>query len=293
MLVPITLRRIINLFKLALPFVFTIASICQLAVGQSQRESPRGERDPRWVTPAMGYSIQQPVTQNAPASQPVTQSSGQRIFDTLPPCKMSPASNATATQTPNRVAQNSIPASAEPRSEVVRAGYSESPISTNMASKVHSRAPLELRSTSKDKAGSLAKPKSSWGATLSVCLSLAVVLSFFLLVAWLFKKSQPNSFLKLPGDVVQVMGRTPMAPRQQMYVVRFGSKLLLISHQPGQTQTLGEITDADEVQRLAGLCEANHPGSISNSFRDVLKQVTLGKSDPEPRASTRLSRGRA
>ena len=122
--------------------------------------------------------------------------------------------------------------------------------------------------------------------------SLAVVLSFFLLVAWLVKKSQPNSFLKLPGDVVQVLGRTPMAPRQQMYVVRFGSKLLLISHQPGQTQTLGEITDADEVQRLAGLCEANHPGSISNSFRDVLKQVTLGKSDPEPKSGLRLSRGR-
>jgi flagellar biogenesis protein FliO len=118
-------------------------------------------------------------------------------------------------------------------------------------------------------------------------------LSFFLLVAWLVKKSQPHSFLKLPGDVVQVMGRTPMAPRQQMYVVRFGSKLLLISHQPGQTQTLGEITDPDEVQRLAGLCEANHPGSISNSFRDVLKQVALGKPAPEPRQTTRLSRNRA
>ena len=81
-----------------------------------------------------------------------------------------------------------------------------------------------------------------------------------------------------------------MTPRQQMFVVRFGSKLLLISHQPGQTQTLGEITDSDEVQRLAGLCEANHPGSISNSFRDVLKQVTSGKLEPEPKARGGLTR---
>ncbi len=110
------------------------------------------------------------------------------------------------------------------------------------------------------------------------------------MVVWIVKKSQPHSFVKLPGDVVQVMGRTPMAPRQQMYVVRFGSKLLLISHQPGQTQTLGEITDADEVQRLAGLCEANQPGSISNSFREVLKQATLGKPDRDSRASDRLER---
>ncbi|HUP82444.1 MAG TPA: flagellar biosynthetic protein FliO, partial [Pirellula sp.] len=90
--------------------------------------------------------------------------------------------------------------------------------------------------------------------------------------------------------VVQVMGRSPMAPRQQMYVVRFGSKLLLISHQPGQTQTLCEISDSDEVQRLAGLCEANLPGSISNSFLDVLKQVTSGKLEPESRTRSGLSR---
>lgn len=152
------------------------------------------------------------------------------------------------------------------------------------------RAPLELRKSSKESSNTLEKPKSAWGATLSMFFSLAVVISFFLLVVWLIKKSQPHSFVKLPGDVVQIMGRTPMAPRQQMYVVRFGSKLLLISHQPGQTQTLGEITDSDEVHRLAGLCEANQPGSITNSFRDVLKQVALGKTEPEPKASGRLAR---
>ena len=105
-----------------------------------------------------------------------------------------------------------------------------------------------------------------------------------MIIAWLFRKSQPVNFAKLPSEVVQVMGRTAMAPRQQVYVVRFGSKMLLVSHQPGQTQTLGEITDLDEVQRLAGLCEANQPSSISHSFRDVLKQVASGQKDREPRS---------
>ena len=227
-----------------------------------------------------GVSIQQPVPQNQTVAPPSIQSNGQRVFAPLPTANAFPGN-------PVHTIDGAIRTDVQPAS-----WKTESPPTTlPVPGKSKSRAPLELKPSSKDNALGLENPKSSWGAALSMFLSLAMVLSFFLLVAWLMKKTQPNSFLKLPSDVVQVMGRTPMAPRQQMYVVRFGSKLLLISHQPGQTQTLGEITDADEVQRLAGRCEANHPGSISNSFRDVLKQVTLGKSDPEPKSALRLSRG--
>lgn len=263
------------------------------ALAQSLRERSPSQPEPTWVSPA-GFSINQPTQQTESVPLPTTQPSGQRVFNALPPPN-APRTATNPVQIPNRMTvPSSYSEGAGTKSEVVQASYSEVPASMNLgASTNNSRGPLELRPSSKDKPGSVERPKSSSGTVVSVFLSLAVVLSFFLLVAWLVKKSQPHSFLKLPGDVVQVMGRTPMAPRQQMYVVRFGSKLLLISHQPGQTQTLGEISDADEVQRLAGLCEANHPGSISNSFRDVLKQVAMGKTEPEPRQASRLSRGRA
>lgn len=262
---------------------FSSIHLVGIANAQSQSSWPQTQSSPSDPTLVRqsGVSIQQPIPQNQPISPPSIQSNGQRVFAPMPNSNAFPG--------------NAVPTSNEAmRSEVQPASWkSESPPTTlTSPGKFKSRAPLELKPSSKDNALSLDKPKSSWGAALSMFLSLAVVLSFFLLIAWLVKKSQPNSFLKLPGDVVQVMGRTPMAPRQQMYVVRFGSKLLLISHQPGQTQTLGEITDADEVQRLAGLCVANHPGSISNSFRDVLKQVTLGKSEPDPKSTPHLSRGR-
>ena len=278
----ISTRNVICRFCVGVLFLI-LPSITLIGVANAQSSWPQPQpspNDPTLVRQS-GVSIQQPVPQNQTVAPPSMQSNGQRVFAPIPD------SNAFSIKP--------VPTSNEPmRSEVQAASWkSESPPTTLLTpEKSKSRAPLELKSSSKDNALSLDKPKSSWGAALSMFLSLAVVLSFFLLVAWLVRKSQPNSFLKLPGDVVQVMGRTPMAPRQQMYVVRFGSKLLLISHQPGQTQTLGEITDADEVQRLAGLCEANHPGSISSSFRDVLKQVTLGKSVPEPRSTMRLSRGR-
>jgi flagellar protein FliO/FliZ len=225
-----------------------------------------------------GISVPNQNPQQQPA--PIVQSDGQRIFNTQtnPP--------AYATQTPNT--------SNAPNTSVVPASFNSdiAPSTSLTTSKSNTRQPIELRPSSKAKSGSLEAPKSSWTAAVSMFFSLAIVLSFFFLVAWFVKKSQPSSMLKLPNSVVQVMGRTPMAPRQQMYVVRFGSKLLLVSHQPGQTQTLCEITDADEVQRIAGLCEANQPGSISNSFRDVLRQVTAGKLDPETKPTPRLSRSR-
>jgi flagellar biogenesis protein FliO len=279
--------------KVVLLWTFLCFGFGPWSLAQSQRERSPNQAEPAWVKPA-GYNLNPSTSPNASIPQSTIQSNGQRVFSALPPPNARPRTVASSEQAPSRMAQNSFPQSTENKSEVVQASYTDSPTSTNLESSAsRSKAPLELRPSSIEKGGSLERPTSSWGTAVSMFLSLAVVLSFFLLVAWLVKKSQPQSFLKLPRDVVQVMGRTPMAPRQQMYVVRFGSKLLLISHQPGQTQTLGEITDADEVQRLAGLCEANHPGSISNSFRDVLKQVAMGKSETEPRQTTRLSRGRA
>ena len=266
----------LRLCILALNWMVCLIGLSGIASAQSRAEWPQSQpaaNDPTLVR-QQGFSIPPASSRNTPP--PINQPSGQRIF---PAGSNANTTSALPTSSPSGPTRSAVqPASWS-------AATSESP------SKAKSRVPIEIRSTANVNAVGLEKPNSSWSAALSMILSLAVVLSFFLLVAWLVKKSQPKSFLKLPGDVVQVMGRTPMAPRQQMYVVRFGSKLLLISHQPGQTQTLGEISDADEVHRLAGLCEANHPGSISNSFRDVLKQVALGKSEPESKPALRLNRG--
>ncbi len=266
------------------PSLLVLCSVCWIGWTQAQTrtdwsQSQPVQADPTIVHPS-GFSIQQPLPQNPNAPQGVIQPNGQRVFN-APPTSNPPYSNPVSVNSGTKSAVQPASWSSESTAS-----------SNNIASKTISRAPLELRPSGKERTGSVDRSKSSWSAALSMFLSLAVVLSFFLLVAWLVKKSQPHSFIKLPGEVVQVMGRTPMAPRQQMYVVRFGSKLLLISHQPGQTQTLGEVTDPDEVQRLTGLCEASLPGSISNSFRDVLKQVTSGKSETEDKPTLRLSRGR-
>jgi flagellar protein FliO/FliZ len=134
------------------------------------------------------------------------------------------------------------------------------------------RTPLAPRST---KATSETKSRGSSGTfqmLVSVGSSLLIVIGLFLGVAWCYRKTLNQASLGLPKQVVKVLGRTPIAPRQQLLVVRFGSKLVLVSMVQGDARALSEITDPLEVDQLAGMCESSQPGSVSASFRSILNQ---------------------
>lgn len=137
--------------------------------------------------------------------------------------------------------------------------------------------PIPIKSSSEIQSNRIATPRSPWASTISTVVSLLVVVFLFLGATLLVRKSQPKQFQKLPKEVVEVLGRTAIAPRQNLVVVRFGSKLILVSQQPGETRSISEIQDANEAGRLMGLCESNRPESISNSFREVLQQVVQSK----------------
>jgi len=47
----------------------------------------------------------------------------------------------------------------------------------------------------------------------------------------------------------------------------------LVSVTPSGAETLTEITDPVEVERLAALCERDRPGSITSTFRNMLVQL--------------------
>jgi flagellar biosynthetic protein FliO len=127
----------------------------------------------------------------------------------------------------------------------------------------------------------LGEPGSRPGGTsslLTVGSSLAVVLGLFLLVAWVFKRAMPGQSGLLPKEVVEVLGRTSLGARQQVHLVRCGNKLLLVSSTPGGMETLTEIAEPDEVQRLSALCRQTQPGSSTAAFRQVFQQLATGAS---------------
>jgi flagellar biogenesis protein FliO len=130
---------------------------------------------------------------------------------------------------------------------------------------------------------------SGWSTLLSALGSLAVVLGLFLAVVWFLRRTGPKSMLALPGEVFEVLGRSPLAARQQAQLVRCGNKLLLISVTAGGAETLTEITEPAEVERLVGLCQQSRPNSASASFRNLFSQ--FGSESPsEARPAARQQR---
>ncbi len=161
------------------------------------------------------------------------------------------------------------------QANVTQANYT-APASNSTLTQVDQAATKRTPLNSKKLDASLADDKRSGSNTLqmlfSVGSSLLIVIGLFLGVAWCYRKTLNTSLGGIPKQVVSVLGRTAIAPRQQLILVRFGSKLVLVSLNQGETRTISEITDPIEVDQLAGSCESHQPHSLTNSFRTILNQ---------------------
>ncbi len=117
-------------------------------------------------------------------------------------------------------------------------------------------------------------------SVIAVVGSLAVVLGVFFLIVWLLRRASPGAMGTLPGEVFEVLGRASFANHQHVQLLRCGNKLLLVSfHATGtgsSANTLTEITDPKEVDRLTCLCRQARGGNPSKTFRQVLRQVGGG-----------------
>ncbi len=110
-------------------------------------------------------------------------------------------------------------------------------------------------------------------AVVTTVTSLAVVVGLFLLVVWVQRRAGASRRGMLPGEVFETLGRVPLNGRQEMHLVRLGNKLLLLAVTAQGAETLTEITDPREIERLSGICRHNRADSISASFREILSQL--------------------
>ena len=115
-----------------------------------------------------------------------------------------------------------------------------------------------------------AEVPTATGSLLTVVSSLVIVLGLFLCVIWISRRGWSRRHYLVPKDVIDIMGRAPLAARQNLHVIKFANKLLLVAVTPEGAETLTEITDPDEILRVKALCEQMHPGSNTSSFREVL-----------------------
>ncbi len=114
-------------------------------------------------------------------------------------------------------------------------------------------------------------PSNTIYSTLS---ALVIVIGMFLVCMWALRRGSRKSTKLLPSEVVSVLGRVPLAGRQFAELLRVGNKLVLVALMPTGAETLTEVTDPLEVDRLAGLCRQHDPHSSSLAFEDVFKQLS-------------------
>ena len=107
-----------------------------------------------------------------------------------------------------------------------------------------------------DESGWLGKAKSIFGgADIGRMLgSLSLVLGGYFAFVWTMRKFGLSGNKHLPTEVVEVVGNAPFGPKQNLQLVRLGSKLLLLMNGPEGTHPIGEITDPAEVDHLTSLC---------------------------------------
>lgn len=118
---------------------------------------------------------------------------------------------------------------------------------------------------------------SGSGKPLSTALgSLVAVLGLFIAAAWVVRRAMPKNSQRLPHEVVEVLGYVPLAPRQQARLVRLGNKLLLVGITASGAETLGEVSDAAEVERLLALCPSNTSKPVGNAARGSRASAARG-----------------
>ena len=102
---------------------------------------------------------------------------------------------------------------------------------------------------------------------VTVAGSLGVVLGIFLLFAWLMRQG-PQSLAALPNEAFEVLGRVRW-PDGRMCTWCMRNQTTLGFGNAGRHETLTEITDPKEVDRLAGLCIQSNPHSSTAAFRQI------------------------
>jgi flagellar biogenesis protein FliO len=105
---------------------------------------------------------------------------------------------------------------------------------------------------------------------------LAIVVGAFLLFTWVLRRSGRGRLGNgiLPADAVSVLGRVSLTSKQVAQLLRVGNKLVLVALIPGGAETLTEVTDPAEVDRLMGLCQQHDPKSTTKAFEQVFQSLS-------------------
>ena len=100
--------------------------------------------------------------------------------------------------------------------------------------------------------------------------SLLMVLALIIAVTYIFRRWALGGRGGLAPSGVEILARNSINPKQSLYLVKLGPRVLLLGLSPNQMTALHTIEDPDEVAAVMGSLAKNRPQSITNTFGKLL-----------------------
>ncbi len=126
-------------------------------------------------------------------------------------------------------------------------------------------------------AGAVLKPRSpqsgtTWMRTIG---AMAGVVGLIVFLAWGYRAVAAGNLglvgrARRPG-VIEIVSRTALSPRQSLYLVRVGPRMVLVGQSQEGLRALDVIDDADLTAQLAGQAVSRQAGGSVAAFRECLE----------------------
>ncbi len=133
--------------------------------------------------------------------------------------------------------------------------------------------PLGTRQADRPLGEDSARADSSFmNVTLELFLYLGAIVVLIVLILVFFKKIIPGSHRLFQSKVVEVLGRTYLAPKQGLFLVKLADHILVLGVTGSSINVLSEITNEEEVAKIKELTCRSRPESITAAFRSIFSR---------------------
>ena len=150
------------------------------------------------------------------------------------------------------------------------------PISTAPVAAEKTPIVSETDSSAVKKAGAA----DGFGRIVTGIIKLLVVLAAVFALFYFMKRFSPRGNRPLPKGVIEILGQYPLTVKSRLTVLRFGSKLLLVSMTGERIERLAELEDPDEIAEVTLRCQAE-PSDEIPSLTETWIQRWKGKGRAE------------
>ncbi|MEM9915318.1 MAG: flagellar biosynthetic protein FliO [Planctomycetota bacterium] len=138
-----------------------------------------------------------------------------------------------------------------------------------VASVALEETPLGASSDAQASLEGIDNPAGGWA--LSTLAALGIVIGLIFAARWLYTK-MGGAVVAKPSPVVEVLSRTPVAPKNHVLLLRVGQRVLVVGDSSSGLNTLADVDDPEEVASLLQSVSSHSDRSVTKSFNALVSR---------------------